>query len=131
MRLSFPVLLAAWLALAPAPAGAADDDYDAMRARALKTESAAYDKALSTYFNGVPGLFDKFTACQAHADKGSLVGYFEFPAAGGYRLVLRPRTKFAACMAAAFAGYAPPTPPRRPYLHGFSFVLHNGPKPAQ
>jgi hypothetical protein len=106
----------------PPPTG--DADFDAAYARAKVNERTGdYDARLSASFYAKPQMAELLDACQdMHAQRMPVHGYFEFPAGGGYRLVLRPSTPFAACIAAAFEGYAVPEPPARPYVHAFAFA---------
>ena len=123
-------LLAAFLlALAMPATTLADDGFDAVLARAKANEHSehAYDEALARHFGASPGLVAAMNGCMVEADRGNLQGYFEFAEDGGYRLVLRPQTRFAACLERAFADRDPPAPPRRPYVHGFTYTVEATP----
>jgi hypothetical protein len=125
MRLSVIVLVFALLTGLPATAAEPADPFDAGYEQARRNEVSGdgYDEKLGRYFQEeAPGIQDRLGQClDANGGQGSVHGYFEFDAGEGYRLVLRPGTPFAACLSSAFAGYAPPPPPRRPYVHAFSF----------
>src|SRR5688572_20851858 len=128
----WPVLFALLLAVLPAHATEPADPFDARDEQARRNEVSGdgYDEALSRYFQDAPGIQERLTQCiVANNGRGSVHGYFEFEADGAYRLVLRPASPFAACVSSAFAGYAPPKPPARPYVHAFSFSV-DGPAPA-
>jgi hypothetical protein len=124
----FALLLASLAAVAAEPADPFDARYE--QARRNEVSGDGYDESLARYFQAAPGIQDRLGQCiAANEGKGSVHGYFDFDADGGYRLVLRPTSPFAACVSTAFAGYAPPKPPARPYVHAFSFSVE-APAPA-
>ena len=102
------------------------DDFEARYAQAQRNEAeSGYDEPLGRYFEAQPEVRERLNGCMAMpaTQRASLHGYFEFDATGGYALVLRPAGAFADCVAAAFAGFAPPPPPQRPYVHGFTYTV--------
>jgi hypothetical protein len=129
MKPSIPLALA--LTLASFGALAAADHYAAEKAQAeanLRTESGMrYDRELSSYFAAQPQFTDKISVClRQNPGPQAVRGYFRFEAGGGYRVVLRPASRFATCLESAMAGGTPPAPPSRPYLNDFNFTLDAG-----
>jgi hypothetical protein len=123
-RLTF---LAAALALGTASAtepATGDDAFDANYALAQRNERVGdYDARLAAVFYGQPQMAGLLDACfDMHPQRMAVHGYFDFPAGGGYHLVLRPSTPYAACIASAFEGFDVPEPPTRPYVHGFRYA---------
>ena len=121
-------LMACLLVCAALPAAADSTDAAFERtyaqARANEYSGDGYDARLAQYLDRNDEVRTRWTDCvKNHADKPDLRGWFEFGAAGGYRVVLRPDTPFSRCIAAALEGQAVPEPPRRPYVHGLSFTM--------
>lgn len=122
------------LALAASPGPVSDAAFAANSAQATKNAATAagkaYDDALGGAINREADFPAKASAClRQFPGNHTVQGYFEFDAAGGYRMVLRPDDAFARCFARALEGRTVPAPPQRPYLNPFAFTNHPG-RPA-
>ena len=116
--------LALAFGFACATAVAGGKTFEANFASATKNSAtpkgAAYDNSLGVVMQTVPEFRSRFKQCVTrYPGTHAVRGYFDFSAAGKYRVFLEPKNAFSSCLSRALEGHRVPAPPSVPYLNPF------------
>ena len=95
-----------------------EGNYQLAKENATTASGAAYDDAVGTAVQGVPGYLLSLRNCMVkNPGEHVLHGYMLIKSTTDYTVVLEPKGPFADCVARLMAHRTLPVPPSTPYLN--------------